>query len=114
VFDPKDDFKNILSSKAETGAFSWCTGSWVILAFGAMLSFGAANLLINEISPLGFDAIDYYNSGALVVCAVNLIRMQLKGKKKMTVRSTTASEGMLDIVVTEYRDLFYKRSGELD
>ena len=38
----------------------------------------------------------------------------MKGKKKLTVRGTTVSEGMLDIVVTEHRDLLYKRNGELD
>jgi drug/metabolite transporter (DMT)-like permease len=114
VFDPKDDFRAILTNKQEPGFFGWVAGSWVILAFGAMLSFASANLLINEISPLGFDAIDYYNSGALVVCAINFARMRLQGKPKLTVRGTTASEGMLDIVVTEYRDLFYTRSGELD
>ena len=53
------------------------------MALGAMLSFASANLLINEISPLGIDAIDYYNTGALLFCTVYLIARLSSTKKRV-------------------------------
>jgi hypothetical protein len=58
------------------------------MALLAMLSFACANLLINEISPLGIDAIDYYNTGALVWCSGYLLMLQQKKRKRFNVRQS--------------------------
>ena len=78
-----------------------------------MLSFASANLMINEISPIGIDAIEYYNTGALVFCFFYLIIRLNQGKGEY--KETTESEGMLHIGMSEHRPLFYKSTdGEFD
>jgi drug/metabolite transporter (DMT)-like permease len=116
VFDAKHDFNSFVEKKEDQGVIGRLTNSWVIMAVCAMLSFASANLLTDQISPLGIDAIDYYNTGALVFCSFYLLKLRCSGKKTYanTSRSTGASEGMLDINVSEYRDLLYKRDGKLD
>jgi hypothetical protein len=78
-----------------------------------MISFASANLLINEISPLGIDAIEYYNTGALVFCILYGIYRSCGFKRKNFILSQkeTESERMLQIHMTEHRELFYKRTG---
>ena len=105
VFDPKTDFNSFVYRKEEQGSCSKLAGSWVLMALCAMLSFASANTLINEISPLGIDAIDYYNTGALIFCSIYLMRLKFKAKKVFGERTDRESLGMLDISVTEYRNL---------
>lgn len=114
VFDSRHDFKFHQEAAEKRSWFSRLADSWFLMAIGAMLSFASANLLINEISPLGIDAIDYYNTGALLFCTVYLMARLRFPIKRAQLRGTTTSEGMLQIGITEYRDLFYKRSGEFD
>lgn len=74
VFDESSDFRFIHGEqKEDKRKCAWFAGSWVLTALGAMLSFASANLLINELSPLGIDAISYYNSGALVFCLLYMV-----------------------------------------
>jgi len=55
-----------------------------------MICFASANLLINEISPLGIDAIDYYNTGALVVCILYMM-VRICSKKKESIAPESAT-----------------------
>jgi len=46
----------------------WYWGNWVFLGATAACCFTATNLTIGYLSPLGFSAVFYYNSGALLFC----------------------------------------------
>ena len=82
VFDANTDFRILGSEKKmEKSIMNTLSNSWILMALGAMLCFASANLLINEISPLGIDAIDYYNSGALVFCILyTMVRVATRSK----------------------------------
>lgn len=48
----------------------WYWGNWIFLAGTAACCFTATNLTIGYLSPLGFSAVFYYNSGALLLCII--------------------------------------------
>lgn len=116
VFDESNDFKFIHGEqKEDQRKCAWFAGSWVLTALGAMLSFASANLLINELSPLGFDAISYYNTGGLVFCLLYMVTRCGCYKPQKLSRSSITSQDMLHLGIAEYREyLFYRRNGEFD
>jgi hypothetical protein len=61
-----------------------------------MLFYASANLLINEISPLGIHALEYYNTGALIFCIFyGMVRYNCCNLAKKSNISEERSESMI-------------------